>query len=104
MKSNRPLHLRIAAVTGTAVLAIAGAQGVSHAQDGSLGGNLGLNLDLLLGSTGPGGTGSADGSTGSTAGAAAVGVNAVIVSTGSLGEYEVVLPDGVTLPPLPFIN
>ncbi|EFV92982.1 hypothetical protein ES5_03166 [Dietzia cinnamea P4] len=35
-------------------------------------------------------------------GGAAVGVNAVVVTTGSLGDYHVVLPDGVSLPPLPF--
>ncbi|WP_256386858.1 MULTISPECIES: hypothetical protein [Dietzia] len=34
----------------------------------------------------------------------AVGVNAVVITTGSLGDYEVFLPDGVTLPPLPFIR
>ena len=37
-------------------------------------------------------------------GGAAVGVNAAIVMTGSLGDYEVALPDGVTLPPMPFIR
>ena len=34
----------------------------------------------------------------------AVGVNAVVVTTGSLGDYKVFLPDGVSLPPLPFIR
>ncbi|MBB1044027.1 hypothetical protein G6018_05760, partial [Dietzia sp. DQ11-44] len=37
-------------------------------------------------------------------GGVAVTANAAIVTTGSLGDYEVALPDGVTLPPLPFIR
>ncbi|MEH6380377.1 MAG: hypothetical protein V7768_01475 [Dietzia cercidiphylli] len=37
-------------------------------------------------------------------GGVAVTANAAIVTTGSLGDYEVGLPDGVTLPPLSFIR
>ena len=69
MTSNRPLHLRLAAVSGTALLAIAGSTGASHAQgagldlglgaavEGSLGA-LGLNVELAaaLGSSGGGGS------------------------------------------------
>lgn len=30
--------------------------------------------------------------------------NTATISTGSLGDFEVVLPDGMQLPPLPFIR
>ena len=51
----------------------------------------------------PNGRGGEPGVGGDGAGVA-VGVNVVVITTGSLGDYEVFLPDGMTLPPLPFIR
>ncbi len=36
--------------------------------------------------------------------AAVTGGNSAVVATGSMGDYELPLPAGVTLPPLPFIR
>ena len=64
--------------------------------------NVEMALPPLPGPSAPKGSGGGPGIVGG-AGAAA-GVNAVVVMTGSVGDYEVVLPDGATLPPLPFIR
>lgn len=52
--TNHPFVRRMAAVGGIAALTVSGVTGVSHAQTGSLGlaVELGLNLDLTLGSDG----------------------------------------------------
>ena len=52
----------------------------------------------------PNGRGGEPGVVGGNATGAIAGVNAVVVMTGSLGDYEVDLPEGISLPPLPFIK
>ena len=61
MSSKRARHLRAAALTSAALLAAAGSPAIAGAQTGSLNGELGLNLELLLGSAGSGEGGSLDG-------------------------------------------